>query len=66
MGGVSLLFFQVAASGFQVVSQGNGLGKGLCCSQVQEHQSDHRPLCGWRQMSIVQGGRVSIKPRAID
>ena len=38
------------------MSQDNGLGKGPACSQVQEGQSDHLPLC-WSQVSIVQGGR---------
>ena len=59
-GGVSLLLFWAGASGFQDVSQDNGLGKGPGCSQVQEGQSEHQSL-RLAQMSIVCGGRVSIK-----
>ena len=43
-GGVRLLFLWAGASGFQDASLDNGLGNGLGCSQVQEGQSDHRPL----------------------
>ena len=61
-GGVSLLFFQGVASGFQDVSWHNGLGKRLDCSQVQEGQSDHWAL--WLMADVYCGRweRVLIKP----
>ena len=56
-GGVSLLFFQAGASGFQAVSWDNRSGKGPACSQVQEGQSGHR--LSWLAPGVccVCGGR---------
>ena len=64
-GEVRLLFFWVIASGFQDVSQDNGLGQEPGCFQVQEGQSDHQLL--WLPSGLYCGSRerVSIKPWAI-
>ena len=59
------MFFLAGASGFQDVSQDNGLGEGPACSQVQEGQSDHLTMWLVPDVYCVQWERVSIKPRAI-
>ena len=55
-GGVSLLFFQAGASGFQEVSWDYGLGKGWAVPRYRR-VSLTTGHCGWRQVSIVMGGR---------
>ena len=59
------MFFQVDASGFQDMSPDNGLGKGRGCSQVQEGQSDHRPLTLAPDVYCGRWERVSVKPRRL-
>ena len=49
---VSLLFFQAGASGFQDVSQDNGLGDGWAVPRYWR-VSLSTSHCDWRQMSIV-------------
>ena len=49
------MFFQAGASGFQDVSQDYWLGEGPGCSQVQEGQSDHRPLWLAPDVCCVEG-----------
>ena len=47
----------MGASGFQDVSQDNGLGQGPGCFQGQEGVSQATGYCVWHQVSIVCGGR---------
>ena len=51
-GGVNLLFFWAVASGFQDVSQDNGLGKGWPVPQYRKVSLTIGHY-GWSQMSIA-------------
>ena len=51
-------------SGFQDMSQDNGLGKGQGCSQVQELQCGHWLLWSVPGVHCAQWERVSSKPQA--
>ena len=52
-------------SGFQDMSQDNGLGKGQGCSQVQEDQPNHLLLRLAPGVYCVQWERLFIKPPAV-